>query len=233
MIFNETAEGATSLLDALITTLDKTGLKFNASKTVILPTEAQPPGHITTPATACEQKRDSSSQSLSGSPGQGNHQHPLQRNLDSIHRQDDSRMEVIAIGIPPSGEAKFHLGVFFDFIQPARPTRRPIHICSRTHVNLRSEHTQNFFVPDGAKSWAPPWRQGAGGAWKQPHSPAPLPTQQPERFRTTSAKLSNLLDIALPGHCPLVPSSTTKCLREKGAAEKKTPHGVQGLTLQL
>ena len=50
LIFSETAEGAALLLDALITTLDKTGLKLNASKTVILTTEAQPPDHITTPA---------------------------------------------------------------------------------------------------------------------------------------------------------------------------------------
>ena len=50
LIFSETAEGAALLLDAVITTLDKTGLKLNASKTVILTTEAQPPDHITTPA---------------------------------------------------------------------------------------------------------------------------------------------------------------------------------------
>ena len=50
LIFSETAEGAASLLDALITTLDKTGLKLNASKKVILTTEAQPPDHITTRA---------------------------------------------------------------------------------------------------------------------------------------------------------------------------------------
>ena len=50
LIFSDTAEGVALLLDALITTLDKTGLKLNASKTVILTTEAQPPDHITTPA---------------------------------------------------------------------------------------------------------------------------------------------------------------------------------------
>ena len=50
LIFSETAEGAALLLDALITTLDKTGLKLNASKTIILTTEAQPQDHITTPA---------------------------------------------------------------------------------------------------------------------------------------------------------------------------------------
>ena len=50
LIFGDSAEGAASLLDALITTLDRTGLKLNASKTVILTTEAQPPDHITTPA---------------------------------------------------------------------------------------------------------------------------------------------------------------------------------------
>lgn len=50
LIFSETAEGAASLLDALITTLDKTGLKLNASKKVILTTQAQPPDHITTRA---------------------------------------------------------------------------------------------------------------------------------------------------------------------------------------
>ena len=50
LAFNETAEGAASLLDALITTLDKIGFILNVSKTVILTTEAQPPDHITTPA---------------------------------------------------------------------------------------------------------------------------------------------------------------------------------------
>ena len=50
LIFGDSAEGVASLLDALITTLDRTGLKVNASKTVILTTEAQPPDHITTPA---------------------------------------------------------------------------------------------------------------------------------------------------------------------------------------
>ena len=50
LIFSETAETAALLLDALITALDKTGLKLNASKTVIFTTEAQPPDHITTPA---------------------------------------------------------------------------------------------------------------------------------------------------------------------------------------
>ena len=49
-IYSETAEGAASLLDALITTLDEIGLKLNASKTVILTTQAQPPDHIRTPA---------------------------------------------------------------------------------------------------------------------------------------------------------------------------------------
>ena len=36
LIFNDSAEGVASLLDALITTLDRTALKLNASKTVIL-----------------------------------------------------------------------------------------------------------------------------------------------------------------------------------------------------
>ena len=50
LIFSDSAERVASLLDALITTLDKTGLKLNASKTVILTTETQPPDYITTPA---------------------------------------------------------------------------------------------------------------------------------------------------------------------------------------
>ena len=50
LIFSGTAEGAALLLDALITILDNTGLKLNASMTVIWTTEAQPPDHITTPA---------------------------------------------------------------------------------------------------------------------------------------------------------------------------------------
>ena len=50
MIQLEDAVGVASLLDALITALDKTGLGLNASKTIIFTTEAQPPDHITTPA---------------------------------------------------------------------------------------------------------------------------------------------------------------------------------------
>ena len=50
LIFSDSAQGVASLLEALITTLDRTGLKLSDSKTVILTTEAQPPDHITTPA---------------------------------------------------------------------------------------------------------------------------------------------------------------------------------------
>ena len=89
-----------------------------------------------------------SSQSLPGSWGQGNHQHPPQRST---------------------------------------PEQR-----SRTHANPRSAHTQNFSVPEGAGSWSSPSKQGAGGAQKRQLSSASWPTQKPEQFPTSFAKLLRL-----------------------------------------
>ena len=87
---------------------------------------------------------------------------------------------------------RHHLGIPFDFTQPAPKTCRPIRRAALQDARKRSARTQNFSVPDGAGSWSSPSREGAGGARKQQLSSASWPKEKPEQFPTSSAKLSKL-----------------------------------------
>ena len=72
-----------------------------------------------------------SSQSLPGSRGQGNHQHPPQRSQCGPHQPARCQKDRIYSQWPPtmggsSTRVRHHLGIPFDLIQPAPKTCRPI-----------------------------------------------------------------------------------------------------------
>ena len=115
-------------------------------------------------------------------------------NLDHINRHDDRRIEVIANGLPLWGggatRGRHHLGIPFDFIQPAPKTCRPIRGSSAPgRSQIQGAHRCRLVV----------LALETGGRWSPEATTflRLLAQTKPEQFPTSSAKLSKLFAASL------------------------------------